>query len=111
MSKLAADPRKANNEPATGVLGASEAAPSRPIRRVRGVKAQTLLEATDLHKSYRKGKIEVPVLRGANFRITPGEFVAIIGQSGSGKSTLLHLLGTLDGPDAGEIQFDGRRID
>ena len=40
-----------------------------------------------------------------------GEFLAIIGQSGSGKSTLLHLLGMLDAPDAGEVHFDGRRID
>jgi lipoprotein-releasing system ATP-binding protein len=37
--------------------------------------------------------------------------VAVVGQSGCGKSTLLHLLGTLDAPDAGEIHFEGHRID
>ncbi len=43
--------------------------------------------------------------------VAKGEFLAIVGQSGSGKSTLLHLLGTLDAPDKGQIQFAGRRID
>ncbi|MFN0018418.1 MAG: ABC transporter ATP-binding protein [Pirellulaceae bacterium] len=70
-----------------------------------------ILAAKNVYKSYRKGKLEVPVLRGVDFSIRPGEFTAIIGQSGSGKSTLLHLLGTLDAPDKGEIHFEGRRID
>lgn len=64
-----------------------------------------------LVKSYRKGKIEVPVLRGVNLEIEAGKITAIIGQSGSGKSTLLHVLGTLDKPDSGEIVYDGNRID
>lgn len=71
----------------------------------------TLLAAKKLEKSYHKGKVEVPVLRGVDFAVRPGEFVAIVGQSGSGKSTLLHLLGTLDAPDAGEIAFEGNRVD
>src|SRR6187549_3337418 len=70
-----------------------------------------ILAARKLFKSYRKGKLEVPVLRGVDFSIRAGEFTAVIGQSGSGKSTLLHLLGTLDAPDKGEIHFEGRRID
>jgi lipoprotein-releasing system ATP-binding protein len=70
-----------------------------------------VLSARGLVKSYRKGKHEVPVLRGVDFDVRPGEFVAIVGQSGSGKSTLLHLLGTLDAPDKGEIHFEGNRID
>lgn len=69
------------------------------------------LSAEQLVKSYRKGKLQIPVLRGVDFAIHDGEFVSIVGQSGSGKSTLLHLLGTLDLPDEGEIHFDGRRID
>lgn len=67
--------------------------------------------AVGLKKSYRKGPVEIHVLRGLSIGIREGEFVAVVGQSGSGKSTLLHLLGTLDAPDAGEIHFDGRRID
>jgi lipoprotein-releasing system ATP-binding protein len=69
------------------------------------------LVVTDLTKSYRKGPIEVPVLRGVDLEVREGEFLAIVGQSGCGKSTLLHLLGTLDAPDRGEIYFDGNRID
>jgi lipoprotein-releasing system ATP-binding protein len=69
------------------------------------------LEALGVYKSYRKGSVVVPVLRNLSITVREGEFLAIVGQSGSGKSTLLHLLGTLDGPDQGEIHFEGRRID
>jgi lipoprotein-releasing system ATP-binding protein len=70
-----------------------------------------LLSATRLEKSYRKGKLVVPVLQGVDFHVREGGFIAVAGQSGCGKSTLLHLLGTLDAPDAGEIHFEGSRID
>jgi lipoprotein-releasing system ATP-binding protein len=69
------------------------------------------LQAINLHKSYRKGAVEVPVLRGMSLNVRPGELLAVVGQSGSGKSTLLHLLGTLDAPDKGEIHYAGQRID
>lgn len=69
------------------------------------------LEAIGLRKTFRKGSVEIPVLKGATVAIRHGEFLAIVGQSGSGKSTLLHLLGTLDAPDEGEIRLRGRRID
>jgi lipoprotein-releasing system ATP-binding protein len=72
---------------------------------------RALLSARALVKSYRKAKVVVPVLKGVDFSVREGGFVAIVGQSGCGKSTLLHLLGTLDAPDSGEIQFEGRRID
>jgi len=79
-------------------------------KRVRSRVGDQLV-AVGLKKSYQKGNLEVPVLAGVNLGVKEGEFLAIVGQSGSGKSTLLHLLGTLDAPDAGEIHFDGRRID
>ncbi len=64
-----------------------------------------------LYKSYQKGSFGIPVLQGIDLEIYEGEFLAIVGSSGCGKSTLLHLLGTLDRPDAGEVHFDGYRID
>ncbi len=73
--------------------------------------ADIVLEARQLSKIYRKGRHEVRVLQECDFQAPRGKVTAILGQSGSGKSTLLHLLGTLDQPDAGEIYFDGLRID
>ena len=73
--------------------------------------SEHLITATGLTKSYRKGAIEVPVLKGLSLAVRRGEFLAIVGQSGCGKSTLLHLLGTLDVPDRGSIVFNGQRVD
>ncbi len=71
----------------------------------------TLMSANNIHKSYRKGTLEVPVLKGVDLEIVAGSFTAIVGQSGSGKSTLLHLLATLDAPDQGAVYFQDRQID
>ncbi len=77
----------------------------------RGPVGPVVLSVRGLRKSYYKSKLEIPVLRGVEMEVCAGEFLSIIGQSGSGKSTLLHLLATLDRPDAGEIHFEGNRID
>lgn len=52
-----------------------------------------------------------PALRGATIQVERGEIVAIMGPSGSGKSTLLHCLAGILVPDAGEVRFDGQRVD
>lgn len=65
------------------------------------------MEAKGISKHY--GSLQV--LRHIDVQIGRGEIVSIVGSSGAGKSTLLHILGTLDKPDAGEIFFDGKRID
>lgn len=77
----------------------------------------TLIRIDNLHKTYRLGRVDVPVLRGATLEVRSGEWLAILGASGSGKSTLLHLVGGLDRPDrtragrsGGEILFSGRPL-
>jgi len=71
-----------------------------------------ILRAVDVRKTYRMGRVEVRVLKGASIEVRRGEWVAVLGASGSGKSTLLHLLGGLDHPDPGpgDIEFHGRSI-
>ncbi|MBX5328287.1 MAG: ABC transporter ATP-binding protein [Candidatus Bathyarchaeota archaeon] len=71
---------------------------------------KTLLEAHDVKKAYRMGKVHVPALRGVSFEVKKDEFLTIFGPSGSGKSTLLHLIGGLDRPDEGKIIIDGFNI-
>lgn len=104
--------QSAKTAPVKGSSGANTGTRVDSAHRSAGpARGEPILSARDLVKSYHKGKHEVPVLRGVDFAVQPGEFVAIVGQSGSGKSTLLHLLGTLDAPDKGEINFEGNRID
>ena len=61
-----------------------------------------------MKKDYDDGRVQA--LRGVNFRITQGEFVAIIGPSGCGKTTLLQMLGALDVPSAGILHYRGSSI-
>jgi lipoprotein-releasing system ATP-binding protein len=73
-----------------------------------------LIEATNVFKTYRMGRVRVPVLRGAGMSVERGECIAVLGASGSGKSTLMHLLGGLDRPDSGtpgtDVRFDGASL-
>lgn len=73
--------------------------------------ADTIVTAVDLVKSYQIGKnVTVPVLRGINFSVSRGEFVALVGPSGSGKSTLLNLLGGMDRPTSGQLTVGGKDL-
>src|SRR5690554_2597682 len=69
-----------------------------------------LIELKGITRSFGQGDLAVPVLKGIDLKIYPGEFVAIMGPSGSGKSTLMNILGCLDQPSSGEYWFDGRDV-
>ena len=69
-----------------------------------------LLEAKNLVKDYKEGKIVTSVLKGVNLSIQENELVSVVGSSGSGKSTLLHILGTLDTQTSGEVLFRGEDL-
>lgn len=64
-----------------------------------------IIKATNLSKIYQTGESAVHALKDVNLTIEEGSFVAVTGPSGSGKSTLLHILGGLDKPSAGAVQY------
>lgn len=92
MSDTAPNPQSA--------AGAGVIAPLREI----------LLAARDVHKHYALGVTRLNVLRGCTVEVAAGEFVALMGKSGSGKSTLLHILGALDVPQRGQVEFERQPI-
>ncbi|HAO91983.1 MAG: lipoprotein-releasing ABC transporter ATP-binding protein LolD [Succinivibrio sp.] len=72
--------------------------------------SEIIYKAQNIKKTYVEGKVKTQVLKGVNLEICKDEITAIIGQSGSGKSTLLHILGTLDTPDTGSLEFKGTEL-
>ena len=71
---------------------------------------ELILKTENLWKVYRAGKMEVAALRGVNFEVSPGEFVAVMGPSGCGKSTLLYVIGGLAQATRGHIFVDGNDL-
>ena len=68
-----------------------------------------IIQVSGLKKTF-PGEVPVEVLKGLDFEIERGEFLAIMGPSGSGKSTLMHMLALLDDPTEGKILIDGTDI-
>ncbi len=69
-----------------------------------------MIQVKNITKTYKSGEVEFQALKGANFTIEDGEFVAIMGPSGSGKSTLMHILGALDTPTSGTYLLDEKDV-
>ena len=65
-----------------------------------------MIKALNIHKSY--GSLEV--LKGIDLQVDKGEIMTIVGASGAGKTTLLQIIGTLDKPTSGSIEFDGKAV-
>ncbi|MDP6424870.1 MAG: ABC transporter ATP-binding protein, partial [Planctomycetota bacterium] len=64
-----------------------------------------VLTAVGVHKTYRLGRREIPVLQGIDMSLMEGEIAALVGASGAGKSTLVHVLGLLDPPTQGTVHY------
>lgn len=70
----------------------------------------TSLKLENIRKTYSRGKVSVPVLKGLSLTIERGDMVALMGSSGSGKTTLVNLLGSLDQPTSGRYWLDGIEV-
>jgi putative ABC transport system ATP-binding protein len=71
---------------------------------------ETVLTAENLKRTYTIGKTTLSVLKGVSMEVNLGETLSIMGESGSGKSTLLHVLGGLDNPKEGKVEFKGQSV-
>ena len=78
-------------------------------RATKGERAPIVV-ATQIHKTFRSGEIEVNALRGVDLTIGTGEMVAIMGPSGCGKTTLLNTLSGLDSFDRGQVTIEGTSL-
>jgi predicted ABC-type transport system involved in lysophospholipase L1 biosynthesis ATPase subunit len=70
----------------------------------------TQLVARDLYRSFRIGPRRIEVLRGISMEVAFGEAVFLCGASGAGKTTLLYTLAGLERPEAGTVEFEGRKL-
>lgn len=70
----------------------------------------TLVDATNVKKDFRTGKVVVNALRGLDLTIHEGDFLSIVGPSGSGKTTLLNLIGALDVATSGTVRVFGEDL-
>jgi len=69
-----------------------------------------MYQLTNVTKTYQNGRNVVIALQGVDLAISDGEWLAIQGPTGHGKSTLLQMLGGLDRPTSGSVEFDGQDL-
>src|SRR6202171_644813 len=84
--------------------------PADALISTRESRVEPIVVTENLWKLYRAGKVEVPALRGVNFRVLPGEFVTVMGPSGCGKSSLLYVIGGLAQASRGRVLVDGNDL-
>lgn len=70
-----------------------------------------MITLKEINKVYRTDEIETIALENVNLEINKGEFISIMGPSGCGKSTLLNIIGLLDTPTSGSVEFDGKSVE
>lgn len=70
-----------------------------------------MLNVVNLEKNYKAPKGQLRILKGISFEIKKGDLAFLVGRSGAGKSTLLHLIGGLDRPSGGHVEFEGQNLD
>ena len=70
-----------------------------------------LIRLSGITKTYGSGQAAFQALKGIDFAIAAGDFVAIMGPSGSGKSTAMNILGCLDTPTSGHYEFEGIQVE
>lgn len=73
--------------------------------------APTLVEVSNLRKSYTSGPVRTDVLKGIGMQLGQGEIGVILGPSGSGKTTLMNIIGGIDRADSGRVVVDGIEVD
>ena len=69
-----------------------------------------IIETRDIKRFFTMGSSTVEALKGINFSVKPGEFIAIMGPSGSGKTTLMNIIGCLDTPSSGQYFLNGSLV-
>ena len=69
-----------------------------------------IIETRDIKRFFTMGLSTVEALKGINFSVKAGEFIAIMGPSGSGKTTLMNIIGCLDSPSSGEYFLNGNLV-
>jgi putative ABC transport system ATP-binding protein len=80
-------------------------------RRMQNTRTpETLLQATDLWRSYHRGSETIHALGGVNLELHQGEMISVVGRSGSGKTTFLNQIGCLDQPTKGSLKIAGTEV-
>lgn len=69
-----------------------------------------ILELKNIKRTYKTKCVVTEVLKGIDFSVEAGEFVAIMGESGAGKTTLLNVIATFDKPTSGSVILNGKEI-